>query len=85
LRGGVQAETGVLAKQGFGGEVTFGAGEFHAIGEGLAQVFAAFKGQHVETGFDVAHTQGVPAMIEKNPRQYAGSHSLYSWTRKPRE
>jgi hypothetical protein len=64
----VQAETGGLAEQGFGGEVTFGAGELYAIGERLAQVFLALKGQHVETGFDVAHVQGVPAVVEKNAR-----------------
>jgi len=64
LRWGVQAETGSPAEQGFGGEVTFGAGERYAIGEELAQVL----GQHVETGFDVAHVQGMPAGVEKNAR-----------------
>ncbi|MNG31940.1 hypothetical protein D3C84_1178380 [compost metagenome] len=53
----MQAETGALAEHLVGADVAVGAGEFHAITEGLAQPFCALEGQHIEACIEPANTE----------------------------
>jgi hypothetical protein len=66
LLGSAQAKTGVPSQQLFGGDVLFGAGEFHRVGEGLAQAFFTLKSEDVEWCFEIADPQFVAAVVEEN-------------------
>ncbi|MCY1442798.1 hypothetical protein D9M71_591840 [compost metagenome] len=76
--GGVQAETGVLAQQVFGREILLGAGEFHVVGEGLAQAFFALESEDVEVGRKIADPEFMMAVVEENARLCA--HFSPSWS-----
>ncbi|MNQ70690.1 hypothetical protein D3C85_853340 [compost metagenome] len=65
LRRTVQTETGAPAEHFFGADVAVGAGEFHAVVEGLAQALYALEGQDVEQCVDLANLELVPAVIEE--------------------
>ncbi|MNP19291.1 hypothetical protein D3C76_1118130 [compost metagenome] len=62
----VQAETGVLAEDFFGTDVTVEAGELHAVIKELAKTFLALEGENVKPCIKVANTECVPAVIKKS-------------------
>ncbi|MNQ68018.1 hypothetical protein D3C85_825620 [compost metagenome] len=61
----VQAETGVLAEDFFGTDVTVEAGELHAVIKELAQTFLALESEDIEPCIKVANPECVPAVVEK--------------------
>jgi hypothetical protein len=63
----------------FGAEVLFGAGEFDAVGEGLAQVFLAFEGQDVEGGVEPVDGEYVAGVVEEDARCVGQNQTSLGW------
>ncbi len=74
----IEAKTGVLVEHLLGAEVLLAAGEFDAVGEGLAEVFFAFEGEDIERGVEPADREFVTGVVEEDARLCA--HVRPSWS-----